>query len=92
MEFNEIYISVYCPDECNGKLTFYSSDYIHLSQKCPLFVGESDNYIFSIKIDSLPQNEAIQLTLLGLQIPLYMKISVLKDKKYYLLNLHLKVC
>ena len=43
---------VYCPDECNGKLTFYSSDYIHLSQNVLYeFVGESDNDIFSIKID-----------------------------------------
>ena len=82
-EIGEVYVSVYCSGKCDGNLTYYSSDYIHLSQNDHYeyeYRGESD--YLSIKIDSLPVNDALQLTLLGPQIPLkkeYMKVGLLKN-------------
>ena len=44
------FITVYCPEKCNGKLSFYKSDHLHLKNNDHFeFIGSSDYYNFVLK-------------------------------------------
>jgi hypothetical protein len=66
----EFYVTVYCPEKCNGRLTYYTSNHIHMNTNDHFeFVGSSDFYDLVIKRENLG-SERVQLVLLGPQIKL----------------------
>ena len=72
-----------CPRECNGHLTYYSSDHIHMNLNEHFeFMGGGESYNIGLKKESIPKGEEFQVILLGPQIklkPEYMKISNSED-------------
>ena len=68
---NDFFVTVYCPEKCNGKLSIYSSDHVHMKNNDHFeFVGSNDYYNLAIEKQSFSLNERIQLTLLSPQTKL----------------------
>ena len=69
--WEKFYITVNCPEKCNGNLTYYSSDHIHINPNDHFeFLGSSESYNLVIKRESIPSSDSLQLILLGPQFPL----------------------
>ena len=79
----EFYITVICPYQCKGKLTYYVSNYVHLNLNEHFeFIG-GENYTIALNKNDVFENEAIQVVLLGPQMKLegdYMKFGYLNKE------------
>ena len=83
----QFFISICCPGPCKGRVTYYASDKVHIGLNEHFeFIGGGEAYNLAIKRDSIPQNEYIQVILLGPQLeldPINMQIGVLNDDGTY---------
>ena len=79
----EFFITVYCPEKCNGKLSYYKTDSVYMFNNDHFeFVGSSDYYNLAIE-RSTSEKERIQLTLLSPQTELNaneMQIGILNNQ------------
>jgi hypothetical protein len=77
------YITVYCPGKCNGMITFYASNYVHMNLNGHFeFIGGS-NYTIALKKSDIKKEDRMQLVLLGQQIDIpfeYMQFGILTEK------------
>ena len=67
---SDFYVTVTCPYQCKGKLTYYTSNYVHLNLNEHFeFIG-GENYTIALKKENVFVDEGIQVVLLGPQLNL----------------------